>query len=159
MRSSGAATSSSSAPAQRFDFTHTSSRLVSRIYTFSPREGERYFPRIFLFHVSGEKSFPDFRTVNGNFAGVSGRHLNVVVFWHPTMSEGEPFPLRLVPAALHSPRSLTPNCNTSSPSALWTEHKAMFISDILQRLRQHMHALHSDDDAGSRVKFRFISQV
>lgn len=40
-------------------------------------------------------------------------------------------------------------CNPSSPSELWTEHKTMFITEILHRWRQHRHALQSDNDAAS----------
>ena len=48
-----------------YDFTREKPLIVSRIYTVSPREGERFYLRTLLFHVKGARSFEDIRTVDG----------------------------------------------------------------------------------------------
>ena len=39
--------------------------VVSRIYSVSPREGERFYLRLLLLHVRGATNFADLRTVDG----------------------------------------------------------------------------------------------
>ena len=51
--------------APMYDFTRERPLVVSRIYTVSPREGERFYLRTLLFHVKGATSFEDVRTVDG----------------------------------------------------------------------------------------------
>ncbi len=39
--------------------------MIGRMYTVSPREGERHFLCLLLLHITGAKSFVDTRTVDG----------------------------------------------------------------------------------------------
>ena len=41
-------------------------RILGRVYTISPRQGECFYLRLLLHHVRGPQSFSDLRTVNGD---------------------------------------------------------------------------------------------
>ncbi|XP_062017408.1 uncharacterized protein LOC133733784 [Rosa rugosa] len=43
----------------------TNQKVIGRIYTVSPSEGEKFYLRVLLNHVRGPKSFEDLRTVDG----------------------------------------------------------------------------------------------
>lgn len=47
-----------------YDFTGTPDKMVSRIYTVSPREGERYYLRTLQLHQPGETCYEYLRTVD-----------------------------------------------------------------------------------------------
>ncbi len=48
-----------------YDFSVPRTRVVSRMYNISPREGERYFLRTLLLHNSGATSFDNLRLHDG----------------------------------------------------------------------------------------------
>ncbi len=50
---------------QEYNFGVSGETIIGRMYTVSPREGERYVLRLLLLHVTGAKSFVDMRTVDG----------------------------------------------------------------------------------------------
>ena len=41
-------------------------RILGRVYTISPRQGECFYLRLLLHHIRGPQSFSDLRTVNGD---------------------------------------------------------------------------------------------
>jgi len=137
----------------RYDFSRPAENVVSRIYTVSPREGERYFIRTLLFHQSGCKSFEELRTVNGevceSFREACLRKGLLVdddewkrVIHDNFSSSFVPLTEVFVTILLH--------CNPSDPRALWTEHKTQFVTDIRNRYRGNPEAqslLRTDDSA------------
>jgi len=137
----------------RYDFSRPAENVVSRIYTVSPREGERYFIRTLLFHQSGCKSFEELRTVNGevceSFREACLRKGLLVdddewkrVIQDNFSSSFVPLTEVFVTILLH--------CNPSDPRALWTEHKTQFVTDIRNRYRGNPEAqrlLRTDDSA------------
>eukprot|EP00171_Calliarthron_tuberculosum_P000216 IDg216t1 len=48
----------------KYDFERSTDVVVGRMYTVSPREGERYYLRTLLLHKCGATSYEDLRTVN-----------------------------------------------------------------------------------------------
>lgn len=152
MRNRRTPSSSSSEPVELFDFTSIISHVVSLIYTFTHREVRRYFLRLFLFHVRGATSLSDVRTVNGKVCasfGESYQRRSILAdgdAWKRTL--GAAFCSSFVP---HSEvfATILAYFNLSSPSELWSEHETMFTINIRPSLRQHRHALQSEDDAPS----------
>ena len=49
-------------------------RVLGRVYTISPRQGECFYLRLLLHHVRGPQSFSDLRTVNGDLAALFMKH-------------------------------------------------------------------------------------
>ncbi len=48
-----------------YNYEGSGETVIGRMFTVSPREGERYFLRMLIPHVNGAKSFADMRTVDG----------------------------------------------------------------------------------------------
>lgn len=55
--------SSTSTLQQRLDFTPAEAYVVSRFYTVSTRDGERFYPQTLLVHFKGATTFVQIRTV------------------------------------------------------------------------------------------------
>ncbi len=63
-RGAGPSSADAAVPSEN-NFEVSGETIMGRMYTMSPREGERYFLRLLLLHVTGAKSFVDMRTVDG----------------------------------------------------------------------------------------------
>ncbi len=120
----------------------------------SPREGERYFLRLLLLHVTGAKSFVDMRTVDGevrsSFQQACSRRglLADDAEWRRVLRESfasEFVPLSQVFATIMA------YCEPSDPLSLWDEHKSLFMSDIRLRQRGRATVLRNEDNALSYV--------
>ncbi len=120
----------------------------------SPREGERYFLRLLLLHVTGAKSYDDMRTVDGDVcssfrqACSRRRLLAGDAEWRRVLRES--FPSVFVPLSLVFATILA-YCEPSDPLSLWDEHKSLFGSDIRLRHRGRATALRNEDTALSNV--------
>ena len=40
-------------------------KIISRMYSVSPKEGERFYLRMLLLHVPGARNYDDLKTING----------------------------------------------------------------------------------------------
>jgi len=153
-RSRRAASSSTPAPPPQYDFTGDGAHVVSRIYTVSPREGERYFLRMLLLHVKGATSYRNIRTVDGEECESFRQACNRLGLlaqdteWKRALQDS--FRSRFVPLSQVFATILA-YCDPSSPIDLWEEHKEIFITDIRQRLRRHRDALRTEHNALSHV--------
>ena len=133
-----AASSSTSAPPSehQYDFTRPGSNVVSRLYTISPREGERYFLRMLLLHVPGATSYQSLRTVDGeqhasfraacHALGLLADDLE----WKRALHDA--FRSSFVPLTKVFATILA-YCSPSSPLDLWQQNKHMFLTDIRHR--------------------------
>ena len=118
-----------------------SSGALGRVYTVSPRAGERFFLRLLLHNVPGPQSYVALRTVDGHRYDTfkeacsalglleDGQH------WHRAMAEA---------AAIAFPRQLRrlfaliaiegrASCDLQ---LLWRTHRAAMAEDVRRRLRQ-----------------------
>ena len=124
--------------APQYDFTREKPLVLSRIYTVSPREGERFFLRTLLFHVQGATCFEDVRRVEGVLkesfreACIARGLLTDDSEWKRTLQHA--FSSRFVPLT-EVFATLLGFCELSDPSAIWEEFRARFITDIRHRFR------------------------
>ena len=152
LRIRGAAGSSSTGP--QYCFSGNGQSVVGRLYTVSPREGERYYLRMLLLHVTGACSFEDLRKVNGTLHGsfrdaCSARGLLTDdAEWHKALRQSHTS--QFVPLS-HVFATILAFCEPSDPLHLWNEHKSMFIQDIRQRHRGLQTVLRDDEVALSYV--------
>ncbi len=120
----------------------------------SPREGERYFLRLLLLHVTGAKSFVDMRTVDGevcsSFRQACSRRglLGDDAEWRRVLRESfaSEFVMRSQVLA-----TVLAYCEPSDPLPLWDEHKSLFVSDSRLRHWGRATVLRNEDDALSCV--------
>ena len=126
-------------PEYNFDLENRAASTVSRIYTVSLREGERYFLRMLLFHVLGPTSFEDVRTVDGEVynsfrdACIARGLLQDDSEWRRALQ----FAFRSLFVPLTEIfATLLAFCNVSDPVGLWEEFRARLVQDIRQRFRQ-----------------------
>lgn len=112
--------------------------IVSRIYTVSPREGERYFLRLLLHHVTGATKFEDLRTVEDT----EHPSFREACFHRGVLSDDtewkkcleDTFRSSFVPLTeLFS--TIMVHCNPSSPATIYTEKLGILIQDIRNRYR------------------------
>ena len=118
-------------------------RVISRIYSVSPRDRERFYLRMLLFHVRGARSFRDMRTHEGvvyeSFeAACRARGLLIDdTEWHRTLQEAS------ITASARQVRDLfvtiLGNCEPSNPVTLWEEFKEDMYEDFV-----YHHALTPD---------------
>ena len=157
VRNTNAASSSTEpAPQPQYDFTRPGAHVVSRLYTVSPREGERYYLRVLLLHCPGATSYKHLRTVDG-VEHTSFREachaLGLLADdseWKKALDDA--FRSLFVPLS-HVFATILKYCSPSDPVGLWEQHKTIFIQDIRHRHRRRdVHgALDSDENALSHV--------
>ncbi len=63
-RGAGQSSAGAAVPSE-YNFEGSRETIIGRMYTVSPREGERYVLRLLLLHVAGATSYADMRTVDG----------------------------------------------------------------------------------------------
>ncbi|CDF37673.1 unnamed protein product [Chondrus crispus] len=120
------------------DFSGTGVNVVGRIYTVSPREGERYFLRLLLTQVPGATSFENLRNIDGE-QGTSFRQaclrlglLADDAEWKHAIRDS--FRSGFVPLS-HLFATILAHCQPSDPLLLWNDHLDMFLTDICNRAR------------------------
>ncbi len=136
-RGAGPSSAGASAPSE-YNFEGSGETIIGRMYTVSPREGERYFLRLLLLHVTGVKSYADMRTVDGEvrslFRQACSRRglLADDAEWRRVLRES--FSSEFVPLSQVFATILA-YCKPSDPLSLWDEHKSLFVSEIRLRRR------------------------
>ena len=120
----------------QFDFNRDPCRIVGRIYSVSPREGERYYLRTLLLHVPGAKSFKDLRTVD-NVTHNSFREACVAkglladdTEWKRCLQDA--FRSRFEPLTKLFATILA-HCELSDPKSLFEDFEDQFVTDIRRR--------------------------
>ncbi|CDF38639.1 unnamed protein product [Chondrus crispus] len=122
-----------------YDFSGTGANVVGRIYTVSPREGERYFLRLLLTQVPGATSFENLRNIDGeqctSFRQACLR-LGLLADdaeWKHAIRDS--FRSSFVPLS-HLFATILAHCQPSDPLSLWNDHLDMFLTDIRNRARR-----------------------
>ncbi len=146
--------SAGAAVASEYNFEGTGVTIIGRMYTVSPREGERYFLRMLLLHVTGGKSFADVRTVDGkvcsSFRQACTRRGLLADDAERRRALRESFASEFVPLS-HVFATILAYCEPSDPLSLWNEHKSIFVSDIRLRHRGRITVLQDEETALSYV--------
>ena len=129
--------------------------VVSRIYTVSPREGERYYLRMLLHHVRGATSFKDIRTVDGEECPSyreACRLRGLLIDdqeWKKALDEG--FRSSFVPLTELFATILI-HCSPSDPANIFEEKTPILIEDFRKRKgRQNARLLATNRNAESYV--------
>ncbi|XP_057290909.1 uncharacterized protein LOC130613606 [Hydractinia symbiolongicarpus] len=115
-------------------------KIVSRMYSVSPRAGELFYLRMLLLHTCGAKSYEDLRTVDGNVAEtfretcLLGGLLQDDTEWNNTLEEAVNFQM---------PRQLRQlfaiiliHCEPSDPFTLWTRYKGSMCEDYPRQMNE-----------------------
>ncbi len=137
-----------------YNFEGSGETIIGRMYTVSPREGERYFLRLLLLHVTGAKSFVDMRTVDGevcsSFRQACSRRRLLAddAEWRRVLRES--FASEFVPLSQVFATILA-YWEPSDPVSLWDEHKSLFVSYNRLRHRGRATVLRNEDTALSYV--------
>ncbi|CDF33944.1 ATP dependant DNA helicase PIF1 [Chondrus crispus] len=140
-----------------YDYSGTGANVVGRIYTVSPREGERYFLRLLLTQVPVATSFENLRNIDGeqctSFRQAClrlGLLANDAKWKHAIRDS---FRSSFVPLS-HLFATILAHCQPSDPLLLWNDHLHMFLTDIRNRARRQpirRQKLRDDNHATSYV--------
>ena len=109
--------------------------IISRLYSVSPKDAERFCLRMLLLHVAGPSSFQDLRTVHGQVADTYKEACALLdlltddTTWDRTLIEASTFRM---PSQLRSLfATICLFCEPSDPLSLWLNHKEAMIEDFL----------------------------
>ncbi|CDF40970.1 ATP dependant DNA helicase PIF1 [Chondrus crispus] len=130
-----------------YDFSGTGVNVVGRIYTVSPREGERYFLRLLLTQVPGATSFENLRNIDGEQC-TSFRQACLLLGlladdaeWKHAIRDS--FRSSFVPLS-HLFATILAHCQPSDPLSLWNDHLDMFLTDIRNQVQEALQIVRSD---------------
>ena len=121
---------------------------VGRMYTVSPKEGERYYLRLMLTQIPGAMCFEDLRTVEGTVYGSfksAAKAMGLLkddIEWKKAIREA--FSLCFVPLT-HLFATILAYCEPSDPFDIWYSEKDRFIEDFRLRHRSFKTELENDD--------------
>ena len=116
------------------------SKIISRMYNASIKEGERFFLRVLLLHIPGATSFDYLKTYEGNILGsfreacIARGLLDDDTMWTHTLEEtiriATPNKIRLVFTfiLIHG----EPN----SPLELWRTYRMSMMEDFLRQMNE-----------------------
>ncbi len=112
--------------------------MIGKMYTVSPREGERYFLRLLLLHFTGAKSFVDMRMVDGevrsSFRQACSRRglLGDDAGWRTVLRESFAFEFVRLSQVF---ATILGYCEPSYTFSLLNEQNCLFAGDISLRDR------------------------
>ena len=117
-------------------------RIISRIYSVSPVDTNKFHLQLLLLHVPGARSFTNLRTVNGV---VCGTFRDACIQRHLLADDGDEYNTAITEeSGFQMPRQLRRSmfaticvyCQPSDPQQLWTTHQDALIEDFA---RNHDH--------------------
>ncbi|XP_057292987.1 uncharacterized protein LOC130621642 [Hydractinia symbiolongicarpus] len=115
-------------------------KIVSRMYSVSPRAGELFYLRMLLLHTPGATSFEDLRTVNGNVAETFRDAcllrglLQDDTKWNNTLQEAVNFQMPRQLRQLFA--EILTHCEPSDPFTLWTRYKDAIYEDYIHQMNE-----------------------
>ncbi|VDP12687.1 unnamed protein product [Heligmosomoides polygyrus] len=109
-------------------------KAIGRMYTVSPREGERFYLRIMLFYTSGATSLESIKNVHGTQYGTFKEAASAAGYFR----DDEEYRARLEEASRLSMPSemralfayILSLCEVHNAESLWTEFKSSMIDDL-----------------------------
>ncbi|GET63088.1 uncharacterized protein LOC101240230 [Rhizophagus irregularis DAOM 181602=DAOM 197198] len=113
---------------------------IGRLYMVQPTEGERYYLRILLTHVSGATSFNSLKTVNGQICRTFKETciqlglLQDDCEWNICLHEASTMKTEKQLRHLFSMILLI--CQPTAPELLWNTHKLALCEDLLYHAQQ-----------------------
>lgn len=116
------------------------SKIMARIRTASPREGDVFYLRILLHHVCGATSFSDMRKVNGvEFSTFKEACIERGLLaddheWFECLQEGSSFKIPKNLRILFA--TILTHCEPANPLQLWLKFKNDLCEDFLYERRQ-----------------------
>ena len=117
-------------------------RVLGRIYTISPRQGECFYLRLLLHHVKGPQSFSDLKTVNGDLCS----SFREACFKLGLLEDDNQYHLAMEEASVSnsaaSLRSLFAViltwCEPSNPLEIYEHHREAMTEDFLHQHRTRL---------------------
>ena len=115
-------------------------KVITRMVSAKPSEGDRFFLRVLLLHVRGAKSFEDLRTVDGITVDTFREACSLLGLlqddaeWHHTMEEAATFQMPRQLRQLFS--VILIYCDPSDPLKLWDTFKEAMMEDFIHRRMQ-----------------------
>ena len=110
-------------------------RIISRIYSASPKDMEKYALRVLLHNVPGATSFEDLRTAEGEvqetytIAAVLKNLIASDWEWFRALSEAEHFQMPKQLRLLFA--TICIYCNPTDPNELWVDFKEAMCEDFI----------------------------
>ena len=110
-------------------------KAISRLYSVSPKDKDRYYLRMLLLHVPGATCYDDLKTVNEQTYPSykdACKALNLLIDdteWNSALTEAANFQM---PSQLRSLfATICIHCEPTDPSQLWETHKDAMIEDYV----------------------------
>ena len=115
-------------------------RVISRMYSVSPNDPEKFFLRLLLLHVQGARSYEDLRTIDGELsesfrtACIQLHLLADDTEYANAMHEASQFQM---PRQLRSMfATICAYCQLSDPVSLWNNYEEAMIEDLYRNHQQ-----------------------
>lgn len=125
---------------EEYDFYEKGEKIVGRIYTASPREGECYFLRALFPHYTGAKRFADMSAVSGVVCATYREAyqklglLTEAAGWKTELFDGFESSFQPLSEFFSLTTFLCPPADTKT---LFFDHKDSFIADLWNRFWNH----------------------
>ena len=116
---------------------------IGRMYSVSPREGERFFLRILLMHVPGPHSFEYLKRIPEEFGGGQAATFQEACYRRGLLQDDQEYRECLqesvgfgIPVSLRGLFcTILTETNVADPGALWTEFRQHLCEDFLHEAR------------------------
>ena len=111
-------------------------KIISRMYSVSPKEHERFYLRILLLHVPGATSYEDLKTMNGYTATTFHEACKLMHLldddaeWDNALSEASTFQMPRELRDLYA--TICSHCEPDNPLQLWTNYKGGMVEDYVK---------------------------
>lgn len=123
-----------------YDFKRAGVHAVSRLYTVSPRDGERFHLRTFLLHAKGTMTFAEIGKKDGvqylSFGEASKAQGVLVDYAKWAWVLADSF-RSIFEALMYVFPTILANHERSSLQDLWNDHRGMIITDVCNRFGRH----------------------
>ena len=112
--------------------------IISRMYSVSPKENERFYLRVLLLHVPGATSYDNLKTVNGSTTTTFHEACKLMHLleddteWDNVLSEASTFQMPRELRELYA--TICSHCEPDNPFQLWMNYKAYMAEDYKNTL-------------------------
>ena len=112
-------------------------KIISRMYSVNPKDGERFYLRLLLLHVPGATSYEALRTINGETVATFKEACTLLNLlkddteYDKAMAEAEGFSMPHQLRDLFA--TLCAHANLSDPLTLWNRYKDKLMEDYIRK--------------------------